>query len=236
MAIGSLTDTKSIEGGPAPKKSTSAAKVVTREDLNRPIQSTKDDLETKMGRVYEKDNYYLGLKLDRESPSWWKFTRDLEPDPVDENLTAERVFDHMKGPHTLLQLNVGTYKCHQDCAANLSEEQKLRLWGMFRIHYMAAFTVYNNRCGYQPSSDLKLIESQFRKLPKDAQEKSLDHEIKGIEAVEDRTYDGVFMPGGWTWFCDVMHKDIETHRADYMFSTARDIAANGITSSGNSSD
>jgi hypothetical protein len=87
---------------------------------------------------------------------------------------------------------------------------------------MAAMTLYNNSCGFQTSYELRIIEGQFGKLPRDVQEKALSHEVKGIESVLDTNFQGTLSPGGWPWFCTKMNRDIKGGEADHMFATARE--------------
>jgi hypothetical protein len=217
---GSNTTTKSAPRAEASRAETRVA-TRTREDLDRPKRTTRDDLETKMGRVYERDNYHLGRELDRTSPGWWKYGGDLKR-PVDEKLTAEEFFANNPSPHVLIIFDLSG--CKKFCDVSLSEEETLRLWGLIRIHRMAAMTLYNNRCFQQTYNyDLKLIETQFRRLPADVQEKALNREVAGIELVPDTNYDRVFSPGGWQWFCSKMNSDInKNNSANYMFATAKE--------------
>jgi hypothetical protein len=92
---------------------------------------------------------------------------------------------------------------------------------------MAALTLYNNRCGKLPSDDkaaaVAIIESQFRKLPREVQETALDREVKAIESRKDYYEKGVLVvPGGWQWFCSIMNDQINKGDADPMFRTARE--------------
>ena len=217
---GSNTTTKSATSEASRAETRVAAR--TREDLDRPKLTTRDDLETKMGRVFERDSYHLGQRLDRTSPGWWKYGEDLKPTPVDEKLTAEEIFANISpSPHVLIFFDLSG--CKKYCDVSFSEEEKLRLWGLIRIHRMAAMMLYNNRCFQQTYNyDLKLIETQFRKLPADVQEKAVNREVAGIESVPDTNYGGVFSPGGWQWFCSKMNSDIKSGSANSMFATARE--------------
>jgi hypothetical protein len=181
-----------------------------------------------MGRVYERDNYYLGQKMDRESPGWrTESVPARQKVSVDDKLTAEEVFAvNQKDAQRLGPLyNLSSCK---DCidAGKLSQSEVLRYWGLIRIHEMAALTLYNNRCDNRPSGDkaamVSIIASQFKKLPTEVQERALNHEVKAIQSVADIQDGAVTIPGGWRWFCEIMEDDINKGYADPMFNTARE--------------
>src|SRR5262249_40098157 len=156
-------------------------------------------------------------ELDRENPQW-RNSGPASPAskqvPVDEKLTAEEVFAvNEKEAHLPLRggfiIRGGGGPC-KDCIDDkkLSQTEKLRLSGLIRIHQMAALTLYNNRCGHPPFDDkaaaagAATIESQFRKLPREVQQRALDHEVKLIESRSEFYDQGVLIvPGGWQWFC-----------------------------------
>jgi hypothetical protein len=200
-------------------------------DAIRPkLPKTENDLETRMGRVYERDNYYRGQKLDRTSPGWRKrsLSDTVKQVEIDNQLTAEEVFAaNQKDVQVAKSLYLVGGPC-KDCinAGKLSESELLRYWGLIRIHEMASLTLYNDRCSNRPSGDkaaaVAMIASQFRKLPKEVQERALDHEIKAIESVTDFQDGPVLNPGGWRWFCPIMDSNISEGRADFMFMTAKD--------------
>jgi hypothetical protein len=82
--------------------------------VDRPLQAKSDDFLTRMGRVYERDMYHLGQKLDRELPNWRRLpVRD--PIPVDENLTAEEVFAANENhAHPLVMYDLSTTRPPKD--------------------------------------------------------------------------------------------------------------------------
>jgi hypothetical protein len=185
-----------------------------------------------MGRVLERDNYHLARKLDRQSPGLQKWSERQASKqvqvPVDDKLTAEQAFAaNQKDPSVVGPLfKLG--RC-EDCldAGKLSESERLRYWGLMRIHKMAALTLYNNRCDKRPSDDkaaaAAIIESQFRTLPREVQEKALDREVKAIESRKDYYEKGALVvPGGWRWFCNIMNDQINRGEADPIFTTARE--------------
>jgi hypothetical protein len=189
-----------------------------------------------MGRVYEKDNHYFFQNdfLQDVNEALNSTVRNLSPPkqvPVDDKLTAEEVFASRNKDEvqTLDRMfNLGGESC-KGCLSeeSLSESERLRYFGLIRIHRMAALTLYNNRCFDRPTGDkadaLAIMESQFRKLPREVQEKALDREIKTIElrpAVYYKKY--IIAPPGFKWFCNKMTDDINSGYADPMFMTARE--------------
>jgi hypothetical protein len=210
---------------PAPKQQTAETTPSESQErktywhVDRPLQAKSDDLLSRMGRVFERDDYHLGQKLDRELPNWRRLPVK-DPIPVDENLTAEEVFaandNHAHPPVVMFDLS--RTPAPKD-ARKLSEGETLRLWGLRRIQYMASLTIYKNRCGYQSFKALQLVEDQFKKLPIDVQKEAMKIEIKGIESRPDTTFDGVVDPGGWRWFCKIMNDNINKS-ADHIFQTA----------------
>ena len=71
---------------------------------------------------------------------------------------------------------------------------------------------------------MAIIEGQFKKLPKELQEKALDHQTKAIESRPDpyRTHGDLVAPGGFEWFCNTMTDGINNGYADPMFKTAKE--------------
>jgi hypothetical protein len=203
-------------------KSTMSANEKGARDI--PLEATKDDLLTKLGRVYERDNYWLGKKLDGDSPGWRNLGSKYEPAPIDNQLTAEDFFKSngllVYGP-TQFDLSKCEDRPGAICNRSLPEGEVLRLWGLNRLHNMASLVVYKKQCSnYQTFNAIDKIESQFNRLPEDVRSKAVSHEIHGIEARKDYTYQGVTYPGGWRWFCKVMQDDIAKGTMDHMFHTA----------------
>jgi hypothetical protein len=189
------------------------------------LQSTKNDLETRMGRVYERDNHYFIQNdfLQDVIAALNSTTHNLlspKQVSVDDKLTAEEVFASRNKDEVQIldrMFNLGGESC-KDCLSekSLSESERLRYFGLVRMQRMAALTLYNNRCLDRPTGDkaeaLAILENQFRKLPREVQEKALDHEIKTIE----------LRPAVLKWFCNKITDDINSGYADPMFMTARE--------------
>ena len=124
----------------------------------------------------------------------------------------------------------------KDCLTTqaLSDSEVLRYWGLIRIHQMAALTLYSDRCSdqlldYDRGAALAIIVGQFKKLPREVQDRALDHQTKAIEARQDYISQsgpdkGTVYPGGWKWFCGKMNSDIKygDGAAAVMFKTARE--------------
>jgi hypothetical protein len=221
VAVGAFRgQTTAVEPAPKPKLS-----VFEKSMENIPLETTKDDLLTRLGRVYERDNYWLGKKLDQESPNWRSGSK-FQPKPVDEHLTAEEFFEaNSSSVHGLILFDLS--KCEDNprriCDRSLSESETLRLWGLNRLHNMAALVLYKRQCsGSQTFSAIDKIERQFDRLPEDVRSKAMSREIRGIESVKSYHYEGGRIPGGWTWFCKMMQDHLSEGRSSEIFRTASD--------------
>ena len=101
-------------------------------------------------------------------------------------------------------------------ARKLSNSEKLRLWGLLRIHSMASLVLYKQRCGYPSSTELLLIEDQFDRLPEDYRLKALEHEIKAIESVltvmggkiTNTKYTSLVVGNGFVGWCTTLSPSI----------------------------
>jgi hypothetical protein len=160
----------------------------------------------------------------------WTLTKKDPSPPVDEKLTAEEVF---KANNNDVAIARGFRMQRPPIdARQLSETEMLKLQGLFRIHEMADFVLYKNRRGYPSFTELSRMESQFKRLPIDWQNRALDHQTRAIEAV--KPYDilmggglnenmklsdpiplgALRIPGGWQSFCKWTHEDIDKHEHD----------------------
>lgn len=209
-AVAASAETKSAPPGPPPIPSMA-------EILASP------DLLTAMGQVYMRDSYHIGEKLKRDG--YPKSPPKLDLVEVDERLTAEQVFAvNGKGPNIGL-FSIGAPPSPPD-ARRLSRPEILRLWGLYRIYSMASLALYKKRCGYTPSLELNVITSQFTELPQKQQDSALDYETTAIDArgPYDDAKSQIHIPGGWKWFCSVVHDHIVSHYFfEEMFTTAMEM-------------
>jgi hypothetical protein len=219
-------------------------------DVARPLQSTRNDLETRMGRVAERDDcynmYYSARQLDRTTPGWRK------PPPggpsvaaskqvqVDGKLTAEEVFavNQKDELHILGPLFFRTSACKENCidTRKLSESEGLRLKGLTRIHEMAALTLYNERCGNQPlapsSPSTSPLGLAFSADDKAAAAAIIVSQFRRLpQEVQERALDHEVKAiesvrdsynNSWQWFCRKMNDDINKGYVDHMFMTAKE--------------
>lgn len=186
-----------------------------------------------MGQVAERDNYNLGEFLKREGV---KISKDERPEPakpdpskVDKRLTAEQVYSANQTAPTMWLFDASpnpsppTFTIDPD---KLSASERAKLPGLKRVHEMALLTLYKTRCGYPSSLKLNVITGQFAELPQKLQDISLTDESRAIKARApyDNAKSQIHIPGGWTWFCDVMPKRV-ADRDEYsgMFTTAMEM-------------
>jgi hypothetical protein len=184
--------------------------VPTPNQASPQLGSEKNDVVTRMSQVWDRDYYHeTGTVLSRQNS-----LPASEQARVDDKLTAEEVFaarevnPSVPGPWIIMP----TGKPRPNEGGRLSLSEGFRYRGLIRIHKMAVITLFNNRCsdrrldGNQAAA-ATIIESIFGKLPREVQDRALDHEVKLIE----EHYDGL---GGWQGFCDRMNRDIKGGYAD----------------------